>query len=75
MNPGWGASNKKTARDLAWFFLFPLLTQSLAGLVRDGPGADGAWPADKFIWFRLHQYANGQLGPGAMMQGLIQVEL
>ena len=41
----------------------------------DGPGADGAWPADKFIWFRLHQYANGQLGPGAMMQGLIQVEL
>jgi hypothetical protein len=41
----------------------------------DGPGEDGEWPVDTFIWFRLHQYANGQLGPGAMMKGRIQVEL
>jgi hypothetical protein len=32
-----------------------------------GPGVDGVWPADKFIWFRLHHYANGQLSPGVMM--------
>jgi hypothetical protein len=41
----------------------------------DGPGIDGAWPEDKFVWFRVHQYANGQLGPGVMLKGLIQVEL
>lgn len=41
----------------------------------DGPGGDGAWPADMFIWFRVHQYANGQLGPGEMKKGWIQVEL
>ena len=41
----------------------------------DGPGGDGEWPVDTFIWFRVHQYANGQLGPGAMMKGRIQVEL
>jgi hypothetical protein len=41
----------------------------------DGPLADGEWPTPKYIWFRLHQYANGQLGPGAMMRGWIQLEL
>lgn len=41
----------------------------------NGPGVDGAWPTDKFIWFRLHQYSNGQLSPGVMMNGLIQTEL
>jgi hypothetical protein len=41
----------------------------------DGPGEEGACPVDMFVWFRLHQYANGQLGPGVMMKGRIQVEL
>jgi hypothetical protein len=41
----------------------------------DGPGEDGEWPSDTFIWFRLHQYANGQLGPGVVMKGRILVEL
>jgi len=41
----------------------------------NGPGESGEWPTDKFIWFRLHQYANGQLGPGEVMKGRIQVEL
>lgn len=41
----------------------------------DGPGLDGAWPEDRFIWFRVHHYANGQLSPGVMLKGWIQVEL
>lgn len=41
----------------------------------DGPGEEGEWPQDTFIWLRLHQYANGQLGPGVLLQGRIQVEL
>ena len=43
--------------------------------VWDGPGEEGAWPVDTFIWLRLHQYANGQLGPGGGLKGRIQVEL
>jgi hypothetical protein len=41
----------------------------------DGPGLLGAWPTAHFIWLRLHHYANGQLGPGVMIQGWIQVDL
>jgi len=41
----------------------------------DGPGEDGAWATDHFVWFRVHQYLEGQLGPGAVLKGLIQVEL
>jgi hypothetical protein len=41
----------------------------------DGPGEEGAWPVDTFIWFRLQQYANGQLGPSVGLKGRIQVEL
>ena len=41
----------------------------------DGPGLEGLWPVDTFIWFRVHHYGNGQLGPGMMMKGRIQVEL
>lgn len=41
----------------------------------DGPGLDGAWPADKFMWLRVQQYANGQLGPSVTFKGRIQVEL
>jgi hypothetical protein len=41
----------------------------------DGPGLNGLWPTDHFIWFRVHQYANGQLSPGLMMKGLIQVDI
>jgi hypothetical protein len=41
----------------------------------DGPGVEGAWPVDTFIWLRVHQYANGQLGPGVMLKGRIIVEL
>lgn len=41
----------------------------------DGPGLDGAWPEDRFIWFRVHHYANGLLSPGVMLKGWITVEL
>ena len=41
----------------------------------DGPGEEGEWPVDTFIYFRLHQYANGQLSPGTVLQGRIQIEL
>jgi hypothetical protein len=41
----------------------------------DGPGLDGEWPTPKFIWFRLHQYSGGQLGPGVVLKGQIQIEL
>jgi len=36
---------------------------------------DGAWPTTHFVWFRLHQYANGQLSPGRVLRGWIGVEL
>ena len=41
----------------------------------NGPGENGAWPTDHFVWFRVHQYGNGQLGTGAVLKGQIQVEL
>lgn len=41
----------------------------------DGPGQDGEWPADTFVWFRVHHYANGQLSPGMTLRGQIVVEL
>ncbi|HNT14151.1 MAG TPA: hypothetical protein PKO21_04735 [Verrucomicrobiota bacterium] len=41
----------------------------------DGPGEGGEWPVDTFIWLRVHHYVEGQLSPGVMMQGRIQVEL
>jgi len=41
----------------------------------NGPGTNGAWPDDHFVWFRLHQYVSGQLGPARVLKGQIQVEL
>ena len=41
----------------------------------DGPGEGGAWPVNTYVWFRVHQFANGQLSPGVVLKGLIQVEL
>lgn len=41
----------------------------------DGPGLDGLWPTNKYIWLRVQQYANGQLGPSVTFKGQIQVEL
>jgi hypothetical protein len=41
----------------------------------DGPGVDGEWPEPMFVWFRVHHYANGQLGPGLVLKGLIHVQL
>ena len=41
----------------------------------DGPGLDGEWPVNHYIWFRVHHYANGQLSPGVMLKGWIQMEL
>ena len=41
----------------------------------DGPGADGAWPTNKYIWLRVQQYASGQLGPSVTLKGWIRVEL
>jgi hypothetical protein len=42
----------------------------------DGPGNDGDWsPAEMYVWFRLHQYHGGHLGPGVILKGRIAVEL
>lgn len=41
----------------------------------DGPGLDGEWPTEKFMWLRVQQYANGQLGPSVTFKGLITLEL
>lgn len=41
----------------------------------DGPLTEGEWPVDTFVWFRVHQYANGQLSPGVTLKGRIQIEL
>ena len=41
----------------------------------NGPGAEGAWPEDHFVWFAVHQCNRGQLGPGQVLKGQIQVEL
>jgi hypothetical protein len=41
----------------------------------DGPDLEGDWTTDKFVWFRVHQYADGQLGPGVLLRGRIQVKL
>jgi hypothetical protein len=40
-----------------------------------GPGVQGEWPVPMHVWFRVHQYANGQLGPGQILKGWIQLEL
>ena len=45
----------------------PLVPEELSG--------DGAWPTPHYVWFRLHQYANGQLSPGRLLRGQIAVEL
>lgn len=41
----------------------------------DGPLTEGEWPSPTFVWFRVHHYGNGQLSPGVMMKGQIQIEL
>lgn len=41
----------------------------------DGPLLDGEWPTDKYMWLRVQQYANGQLGPSATFKGWITMEL
>ena len=41
----------------------------------DGPGVDGAWSPDRFIWLRIAEYWDGQLGPVTTFKGRIQVEL
>ena len=43
----------------------------------NGPGADGAWDEgdEHYVWFRICQYANGQLGPATVARAMIVVEL
>ena len=41
----------------------------------DGPGEEGQWDPDHFVWYRVHQYLDGQLSPGSIFQGRIEVEL
>lgn len=41
----------------------------------DGPNVDGSWPTSKYVWFRLQEYQDGQLGPIQIMKGHIEVEL
>ena len=40
-----------------------------------GPGARGAWDVPMNIWFRVHQYADGQLGPGTLLWGPILIDV
>ena len=40
----------------------------------DGPGIEGFWETPHFIWFRVHEYVNGQLGPGQMLRATILVD-
>ena len=41
----------------------------------DGPGEEGQWDPMHFVWYRVHQYCDGQLSPGSIFQGRIEVEL
>ncbi len=42
----------------------------------NGPGEDGEWwPDDHFVWFRIQQYFDGQLGPAVIFKGRISTEL
>lgn len=42
----------------------------------NGPGENGDWGEDeRYIWFRVQQYHEGQLGPALILKGRIQVEL
>ena len=41
----------------------------------NGPGENGAWAEDHFVWFRVHEHVDGQLGPAVVLKGRIQVEL
>jgi len=41
----------------------------------DGPGELGQWDPTHFVWYRVHQYLDGQLGPASIFKGLIEVEL
>jgi len=41
----------------------------------DGPGEGGTWADPTFVWFRVHQYANGQLSPGRVMRGQVVEQL
>ena len=40
-----------------------------------GPGPVGTWPEDHYIYFRVHQHFDGQLGPALGFRGLIAEEL
>ncbi len=40
----------------------------------NSPGGDGQWwNPPKFIWFKIYEYNDGQLSPGVMLKGRIQV--
>ena len=39
------------------------------------PGESVEWDPEHFVWYRVHQYLDGQLGPAAIFQGRIEVEL
>ena len=41
----------------------------------DGPGVEGQWDPYHYVWFRVHQYLDGQLGPASIFKGFIEVEL
>ena len=39
------------------------------------PVDGGEWYEERYVWFQIRQYANGQLGPAQTMRGQIQLEL
>jgi hypothetical protein len=40
-----------------------------------GPGPAGTWPTEHYIYFRVHEHCDGQLGPALGFRGLIAEEL
>ena len=39
------------------------------------PGETVEWDPEHFVWYRVHQYLDGQLGPASIFKGMIEVEL
>ena len=39
------------------------------------PAESVEWDPSHFVWYRVHQYLDGQLSPGSIFQGRIEVEL
>jgi hypothetical protein len=48
--------------------------QAVNGSLND-PVDGGEWTEERYVWFQIRHYVNGQLGPAQTMRGQIQFEL